>query len=50
MREMQGIGCQPLRIIQFQDPRIMKGIGALQSCRKGTVADINYYTIVLHII
>ena len=33
-------GGQPLRIIQFQDPGNMKGIGALQSCRKGTVADL----------
>ena len=40
MRLMRDLGCQPLRIIQFQDPRIMKGIGALQSCRKGTVADV----------
>ena len=39
----RGLGGQPLIILQFQDPGIMKGSGALQSCRKGTVADIETY-------
>ena len=44
-KSCKSFGGQPLRILQFYDHGIMKGIGALQSCRKGTVADLSIETI-----